>query len=105
MAAQVDADVLLHLQWDDPKEAGTIGGKLFEYLGARRPVLCLGYEYGSVAQIVGERGAGIVANDPDIIARQLRRWLTEKRTGGVPALPDAAAAGLTRAEQFDKLAG
>lgn len=103
LASQMNADVLLHLQWDDPKEAGTIGGKLFEYLGARRPVLCVGYESGSVAQIVGERKAGLVSNDPSVIAGQLRRWVSEKRSGGISALPEAAAAGLTRAEQFAKL--
>ncbi len=38
-------------------------GKLFEYLGARRPILCLGYNEGSIAKILSETGAGIILND------------------------------------------
>ena len=42
IAIQHRADVLLLMQWDDPREQGNVPGKLFEYLGARRPILGLG---------------------------------------------------------------
>ena len=100
LALQAAADVLLHLQWNDPREAGTISGKLFEYIGARRPVLGLGYDRGEVAALLGAHGRGVVLNEPEAIAARLRRWIEEKRGGGVAALRDEAVAGLARDEQF-----
>lgn len=97
---QMSADVLLHLQWNDPKEAGTISGKLFEYLGARRPILGIGYERGAVAAIVHQSQAGIVANDGKTIADQLRRWLKQKREGGIPGLSADVVDRFTRDKQF-----
>ena len=100
LALQAAADILLHLQWNDPREAGTISGKLFEYIGARRPVLGLGYDRGEVAALLAAHGRGAVLNEPAAIATQLRRWIDEKRGGGVAALRDEAVAGLARDEQF-----
>ncbi|MFM8991424.1 MAG: glycosyltransferase [Alphaproteobacteria bacterium] len=100
LALQAAADILLHLQWNDPREAGTISGKLFEYIGARRPVLGLGYDRGEVAALLAAHGRGMVLNEPAAIASQLLRWIDEKRGGGVAALRDEAVAGLARDEQF-----
>ncbi|MCW5729140.1 MAG: glycosyltransferase [Alphaproteobacteria bacterium] len=100
---QMNADVLLHLQWNDPREEGTISGKLFEYIAARRPVLGIGYDGGSVAQIMREHGAGIVCNEAEGIARQLRTWIAEKASGGIAPLPERSPQGLSRAEQFASL--
>ena len=36
------ADVLLLLQWNDPREQGNVPAKLFEYLAVRRPILSIG---------------------------------------------------------------
>ncbi len=44
--AQVEADLLLLLFWDHPHERGVLTGKIFEYIGARRPILCMGLEEG-----------------------------------------------------------
>jgi glycosyltransferase involved in cell wall biosynthesis len=101
---QCGADILLMLQWDNPSEAGNLPGKLFEYLGARRPVLALGYDGGEMARIIRERGAGLFANDPQEIARQLRGWIeTKRRADYVAALPESATAGYTRQEQYQQL--
>jgi glycosyltransferase involved in cell wall biosynthesis len=100
---QLRADVLLHMQWCDPKEQGTIAGKIFDYLGARRPILGIALEDCVVADLVHERKAGLVTNDPQKIAAQVERWIAEKRAGGVKPLPPAASEGLDRAAQFDKL--
>jgi hypothetical protein len=98
---QMNADVLLLLQWNDPLERGNVPGKLFEYLGARRPVLGLGVEDGVPARILRERDAGVVVNDPAAIARHLRAWIAEKRDKGcIPLLPMAARDGLARDEQY-----
>lgn len=103
LRVQMEADVLLHLQWNDPKEEGTISGKLFEYVAARRPILGIGYEAGSVAQIVKDHQAGLICNEPAGIAEALRDWLRQKRAGGIPPLPESAPVGLSRSEQFEKL--
>lgn len=100
---QMDADILLHLQWNDPHEAGTISGKLFEYIGALRPILGIGYEAGSVASILRDHEAGFVCNDAKKIAQHLKTWIALKKQGGVSPLKPEAPIGLTRVEQFQKL--
>jgi glycosyltransferase involved in cell wall biosynthesis len=102
LALQTLADVLLLLQWNDQKDAGTLPAKFFEYLGARRPILSLGYEHGDLAAMIRERAAGLVANDPEVIAQQLRGWIAQKPAGIPPVAPQARA-GLTRAEQYSRL--
>jgi glycosyltransferase involved in cell wall biosynthesis len=98
------ADILLMMQWNDAREAGNLPGKLFEYLGARRPILGIGYEQGVAAEIIRNRGAGFFSNDADAIARQLRLWLAEKqKSGQVNPVDEEAMAGFSRAEQFAKL--
>ena len=52
--------------------------------------------------MIRERSAGIVANDPSIIAEQLRRWIAQ-RPAGIPAIPAAAREGMSRADQYRKL--
>jgi hypothetical protein len=100
---QLRADVLLHLQWCDPKEEGTIAGKIFDYFGARRPILGIALEDSVVAKMVHERGAGLVTNDAAKIAKQVAAWMAEKRAGGIAPLPPTASEGLERAVQFAKI--
>jgi glycosyltransferase involved in cell wall biosynthesis len=98
---QMNADVLLLLQWNNPKEQGNVPGKVFEYLGARRPVLGLGLEDGVPARILAEREAGVFANDPARIADHLRKWQAEKKEKGeIPLVPLGARDGYSRPEQF-----
>jgi glycosyltransferase involved in cell wall biosynthesis len=104
VALQQGADVLLLMQWNDPREQGNLPGKLFEYLGARRPILGLGLEDGVPAMIIRERAAGCFTNDPAQIAAQLSAWLaTKRRLGHLPPLPAEVASGFTRTEQFARL--
>ncbi len=99
---QAQADVLLLLQRDDPSDEGNLPAKFFEYLGALRPILLLGYERGVLADMIRERGAGMVSNNPAAIAAQLEAWVTQSRAGGVLPLDEESRAGLSRAEQFGK---
>lgn len=104
LAIQQQSDVLLFMQWNDPKEQGNVPGKLFEYLGARRPILGLGLETGVPARIIRERAAGLFSNDPEVIARQLDDWRNLKRKNGtLEALPETVGDGFSRNEQFAKL--
>jgi hypothetical protein len=101
---QCGADILLMLQWVNPSEAGNMPGKLFEYLGARRPILVLGYDGGEMARIVRERRAGLFSNDSEEISTHVRYWIEAKRRAGfVEELPVSASAGYTRQEQFQQL--
>jgi hypothetical protein len=98
------SDVGLLLLWNDPAEAGVLPVKLFESIGARRPILALGYQDGEAARLVRDRHAGAVLNDPGEIAAWLRERRHEKRRcGRLPSLPATVGIGLSRAEQFTKL--
>ena len=98
------ADVLLLLQWSDPKEQGNCPAKLFEYFGVLRPILGLGLENGVPAKFIRERSAGFFSNDPRLIADRLKDWLEEKeRNGSIKSLPSSAREGLSREVQFEKL--
>jgi glycosyltransferase involved in cell wall biosynthesis len=101
---QMRADVLLLLLWNDPREQGVYTGKLFEYLGARRPILSIGLEDGVAATLVREKRAGLATDDPAVIARQLRSWLEQKtRDGSIPPTPVDAGLGFSREDQFVQL--
>jgi hypothetical protein len=100
---QLQADVLLLLHWNDKRDEGTIPGKLFEYLYARRPILYIGYEHGIAAEIIKERGAGLISNSPERIRDQLQVWVENKRAGRLMRLDQSVSRGLSRDEQFCKL--
>ena len=99
---QRESDVLLLLQApDDPRN---VPAKLYEYLASQRPILGIGLDDGVPARIIRERGAGLYSSDPDIVARQLLLWSSEKKKTGVIAnVPPSARAGLSRSEQFAAL--
>ena len=99
-----ESDVLLLMQWNDPADDGNVPGKVFEYLAARRPILGLGPLAGIPARLVREREAGLFANDPEEIARQLRLWIEHKRRfGQIADLPPSVCAGLARDAQLAML--
>ena len=101
---QQEADILLLLLWDDPQEKGVYTGKLFEYLGARRPILAIGYPSSAAAELIINRQAGVALNDPEKIARQLKQWLIQiQETGSIPDLPPTINEGLSRKEQARRL--
>lgn len=98
------SDILLLMQMDSPLEEGNVPGKFFEYLGARRPILVLGWARGVPATIVRERHAGAATTDPDTVAEMLRMWIAVKeRDGRLPDLPAEVCAGFTHAEQTGRL--
>jgi glycosyltransferase involved in cell wall biosynthesis len=100
---QLQADVLLLLQWNDSQDEGAIPAKLFEYLYARRPILFIGYEHGTAAQLVRDRNAGLVSNHPERIRDQLQTWIEDKQAGRFKRLDPSVSRGLSRDEQYQKL--
>lgn len=98
---QQEADLLLLLLWDDPKERGVFTGKLFEYAGAGRPILSIGSIDGVAAELISERQLGVAVNGVDQVATALRKWLDEYDRHGHIAGPGLdARRGLSREEQF-----
>jgi glycosyltransferase involved in cell wall biosynthesis len=99
------ADVLLLCRWADPKDDGIIPGKVFEYIGARRPILAVGSTTGEAAEIIRGGDFGLVSNSPMEIAEQLRSWIVEKHAAGgrLPDLPQESTEAFLRETQFRKI--
>jgi glycosyltransferase involved in cell wall biosynthesis len=97
---QTEADVLLLLLWTDPTERGVYTGKLFEYMGARRPILAVGGTGSVAADLIRARRVGFALDEPASIAAQLKEWLAQKQErGAIPALEDETIIGVSREEQ------
>jgi glycosyltransferase involved in cell wall biosynthesis len=104
LAVQSRSDVLLLLMWDRPEEAGVIPAKLFEYFGARRPVLAVGARDGAAADLIRSRDLGLASSDPSEIAARLRDWIAEKQAASAPlSLPVEAVAEFSRSRQVARL--
>jgi len=71
----VDSDALLLLINRAPGAHGIVTGKMFEYLGSGRPILCLTPVRGDAADLVTRHRAGIVADSESVpdIYRGLRQ--------------------------------
>lgn len=75
---QVNASVLLFLSWPDKSQKGLYSGKLFEYLGARRPILAMTKNPGSVVdQLIMETNSGVICSEPEEIANVIKQWYDE----------------------------
>ena len=98
------ADVLLLLMWNNPLERGVYTGKLFSYIGARRPIFSVGMSDGVAADLIREHQLGFAVDTPAAIAQQLSLWLEEKRIHGRLAAPKCANVDeFTREAQTRKL--
>jgi glycosyltransferase involved in cell wall biosynthesis len=82
IAAMQSADVLVLIKHVEPRFRGLIPGKLYEYMGAGRPILALVPD-SEAADLVRDLGWGEVAppDDPEAIAAALLRFLAHKRAG------------------------
>ena len=105
LRVQVESDVLLLLDQGELTDTGNAPGKLFEYMGARRPILVVGRPDYAAAQLVMELGLGLVSRSPSEIARFLRDLYNQKQRDG--RLPDVEAdiAPYTRAKCAETLVG
>jgi glycosyltransferase involved in cell wall biosynthesis len=70
---QQESQILLLLGWANPQETGQHTGKLFEYFGARRPILAVGGVRGVLTETLEETGAGLHA----LSKLQLRQFLLQ----------------------------
>jgi hypothetical protein len=92
------SQVLLLLLNDTPNKLGIVPGKLFEYLGAHRPVLCIGPVRGDADYILQEGQAGKVVdyNDPEGMEQVIRTYFNAYLNGAPIASPDARIAQYAR---------
>jgi|GEM_PF-2205618 len=65
-------------------QPGTIPGKVFEYLGARRNVLVTPSDDDEVHSIIRETGCGLSSSDVDEVTRFLKEKFKEWKEGGQP---------------------
>lgn len=68
---QRESHILLLIAWEDSQKQGAYGGKTFEYLAARRPILVTGYPSNVIKELLNETGAGIWASNTEIIKNSL----------------------------------
>lgn len=79
---QRESQVLLLLTWDNPKEYGTVTGKIFEYLASNRPILSIGPSEGLVKKIITSTNSGVHLSDTDEIKKQICRFYDEFMMNG-----------------------
>lgn len=78
------SQILLLLNWNDPRERGVYTGKLFEYLAARRPILAIGGPGGVVKDLLTRTKAGMHVSNKNELVTVLTSWYDEyKDTGQV----------------------
>jgi glycosyltransferase involved in cell wall biosynthesis len=101
------AHALLLVVDDYPGNEGIVPGKVFEYIGARRPVLALAPE-GAVAELVRSTGAGdvLALDDVEGTAEAVHRLYREWETTGGTAFRgvEAVVERLSRRERARNLA-
>lgn len=66
VTCQQQSQVLLLIINNTPNSKMILTGKFFEYLAARRPILCLGPVDGDAARILGETQSGLMAGFGDV---------------------------------------
>ena len=99
------ASALLFLGWADPAE-GWLSAKLFEYLGAGRPILAVGPQGGDASRILHECGLADLTEDPSQIADLLEAWIRGLQRSDPPSVEQdqAVVSGYTRRAQTERLA-
>lgn len=82
---QLKANILPLLEWSDKRVKGVYTGKIFEYLGAKKPILAIGPRGGVVEQLLRETGAGRLVSDVGEAKVVLKSWITAfRKTGFLP---------------------
>ncbi|MFC1912761.1 glycosyltransferase [Chloroflexota bacterium] len=76
---QRESTVLLLPSWNDPRDKGTLTGKIHQYLGAQKPIIAISFRGGAIDELLTETGTGVVVNTVDEIKGLLSLWLKEFR--------------------------
>ncbi len=103
---QQRAHLLLVLDWNDAVSKGVFPGKLFEYLGAGRPILAIGQKEGVMDQALRKTGMGAVVSELGEVKEALLKAFAAHQTGA-PLMPERRpdeVARFTRERQAKVLA-
>jgi len=79
---QRESQLLLILKWENQKERGSYSGKIFEYLGAKRPILATGGSNDVVSELLEETGAGVSAPTVEGVKSTLKELYREYKLQG-----------------------
>ena len=79
----MSSSVLLLL--DNATEQDVLPGKLGDYLGAARPILAFPNSRGELARILEQTGTGLALSRVEDIAKQLRQWYQQWKSGDILA--------------------
>ncbi|MFC1828180.1 glycosyltransferase [Thermodesulfobacteriota bacterium] len=72
---QKESCILIHLSHG--KQEGILTGKLFEYLGARRPIISIPGDNNEVDSLLHKTGAGVACRDVGSIIQNVCKWYKE----------------------------
>jgi len=79
---QRESQLLLILKWEDSQERGSYSGKIFQYLGAKRPILATGGSEDVVSELLEETGAGVSAPTVESVKGTLKELYGEYKLQG-----------------------
>jgi glycosyltransferase involved in cell wall biosynthesis len=99
---QSAATALLFLDWNNDKTEGWYSAKIYEYLGAGRPILSIGPTHTVVARLLARTGAGEAASSTEQVVSLLQRWLAQFERGAT--IPYAADEAIRRRFQRQEAA-
>jgi glycosyltransferase involved in cell wall biosynthesis len=77
MKRQAETQLLLLLLWNNKRERGVYTGKLFEYLGSKRPIVAIGGGESIIKGFLRETNAGRYAEDKDELEAALLHYYRE----------------------------
>jgi hypothetical protein len=91
LRAERRANRLIVLSWDGPTAEGVVPGKLFEYFGARRPILAIGGPpVCEIERLLEITGAGVRCRTVPEIQGEILKALSEHRNSKAGAIPESA---------------
>lgn len=80
---QLESDILLMFGWQRINQKGIVTGKLFEYMGANRPILCTGPGIDEIEAIIKETRVGTYCCGDNDTFDTLNRWVEEWQSSGM----------------------
>jgi len=92
LEVQRESQILLLLTWWNPEESGVLTGKVYEYLGSRRPILAVGGGRGAITELLEHTQAGVQTLSKEKTKEVLREWYgLYRHLGQVPYHGDSGA--------------
>jgi len=103
MEVQSRADALMLLLWNDPRDAGTLSGKIFEYIAVNRPIVMIGYPDGEASKLIKKYSLGWVISNEAGAKEFLEELLNRKTSSALePDIPIGRTQDLSREKSLAK---